>query len=248
MIARAALAVALAAQSVAADTILSATYADPTDRYPHNVLGDPLEWAAIEIEVGATVGQDGGLFNGRRSLTYRIDLPEDRVFEDLEPRLWDLTGDGAPEVVVVLSQQDLGASLIVLGLQDDKPVQIAATPHIGQRFRWLAPLGAADFDDDGRIEVAYIDRPHLAKTLRIWEYTGEGLVEDGSATGLTNHKIGEAFISGGVRRCGSEPEIITADANWTRIMASTFDGATVLSRVIGDFTGPASLSAALSCP
>ena len=37
-------------------------------------------------------------------------------------------------------------------------------------FTLLAPLGAADLDGDGKIELAYIDRPHLAKILRIWRF------------------------------------------------------------------------------
>jgi hypothetical protein len=45
---------------------------------------------------------------------------------------------------------------------------LAATPHIGSANRWLAPIGAADLDGDGRVEIAYVDRPHLARTLRIW--------------------------------------------------------------------------------
>lgn len=246
---RAAALACLCASSAAADTILSATYADPTTRYAHAILGDAVEYGTVQIEVGATTGDDGSLFQGKRSVTYEIKLPEDRVFEDLAPRLWDVTGDGAPEVVVILSRVDLGAALIVIGLDDaDRPVQIAGTPHIGQTNRWLAPLGAADLDGDGRIEVAYIDRPHLAKTLRIWEFNGTDLVEEAASTGLTNHKIGEDFISGGIRTCGGRAEVITADADWTQIMASTFDGRQITSRVVGPFGGPASLAAAVACP
>lgn len=241
-------ALACAPVAAGADTILSATFAEPTTRYPHGVLGDAVEWGRLEIEVGATVGDGTGLFTGKRSLTYEIVLPEDRVFEDLAPRLWDITGDGAPEVVVVLSAQGLGAALVVLGLNAEaRPVQIAGTPHIGQTNRWLAPIGAADFDGDGRIEVAYIDRPHLAKTLRVWEFDGTALRPDGDLAGLTNHRIGEDFISGGLRDCGAGPEMITADAGWRQVMATRMDGGVLTTRALGPFAGQESLTRALDC-
>ncbi len=236
------------ATPVAADTILSAEFTDPTTRYAHGILGDAVEWGTLHIEVGATVGEEGSLFNGKRSLTYEIKLPEDRVFEDLAPRLWDVTGDGAPEVVVILSRVDLGASLVILGLVDNKPVEIAATPHIGRANRWLAPFAAADLDGDGHIEIAYIDRPHLAKSLRIWRYADGDFREIAYHDGLTNHKIGQDFIQGGVRDCGDGPRLITADANWTQIMETTLTLTKITSRPIAPFTDPASLTAALTCP
>ncbi|MEY1556087.1 FG-GAP repeat domain-containing protein [Yoonia sp. R2331] len=237
------------ATPVAADTILSAEFTAPTTRYAHGILGDAVEWGTLRIEVGATVGQEGSLFNGKRSLTYEINLPEDRVFEDLEPRLWDITGDGAPEVVVILSHVDLGAALVVMGLNaDNRPVEIAATPHIGRTNRWLAPFAAADLDGDGDIEIAYIDRPHLAKTLRIWRYADGDFREIANIEGLTNHKIGQDFIQGGLRDCGDGPRLITANANWTQIMETTLTKSQITSQPIAPFTGPPSLAAALTCP
>ena len=99
--------------------------------------------------------------------------------------------------------------------------RITATPAIGQAFRWLAPLGAADLDGDGRVEIAYVDRPHLAKTLRIWRYdpTARTLNEVAQAPGVSNHRIGWAHIPGGLRNCGTGPEMILADADWQSILA-----------------------------
>ena len=236
------------AAPVAADTILSAEYADPTTRYAHGILGDAVEWGMLRIKVGAQVGDGTGLFTGSRSFTYEIDLPEDRVFEDLAPRLWDVTGDGNPEVVVILSRLDLGAALVILGLQDGRPVQIASTPHIGRPNRWLAPFAAGDFDGDGHIEIAYIDRPHLAKSLRIWRYADGDFREIAFLDGLTNHKIGQDFIQGGLRDCGDGPRLITANANWTQIMATQLTTTTITTTPIAAFQGPPSLTAALQCP
>jgi hypothetical protein len=180
--------------------VLAARLGEPTDRYGHAVLGETPEWGAIQID---TV---------RGSVTIR--LPETRVFEDIEARLADLDGDGGPEVILVESDLSLGASLAVYGPEG----KIAATPFIGQSNRWLAPAGIADFDGDGRVEIAYVDRPHLRKELVFVRQEGDQLVETLRLPGLTNHRIGDDFISGGVRDCGAGPELILASADWTRLM------------------------------
>ena len=99
---------------------------------------------------------------------------------------------------------------------------IAATPYIGRSNRWLASIGIADFNGDGDIDIAYIDRPHLAKTLRVRTHKNGKLTEAANITGLSNHRIGDSFISGGIRTCGETPEMITADAAWKSIISTRF--------------------------
>lgn len=231
-----ALALLAAAPAAAADPIAAARYAEPTGRYPHGVLGDAIEHGALEVT----------LASGRRQ-TAR--LPEVLVFEDTAPRLADLDGDGAPEVIVVESHADLGARLAVWGLVDGRLARRAATGHIGTRFRWLAPAGAADLDGDGRVEIAAVDRPHLARVLRVWRFgTGpDRLTPLAEAPGLSNHRIRETEISGGLRDCGAVPEIVTADAGWTRVMASRLTAAGLEARAIAAVTGPDSFARALAC-
>lgn len=216
---------------LAQDIIVSASYTTPTTRYAHGVLGDAVEWGALRIR----------LSDGRhRSFT----LPDSLVYEDTAPRLADLDADGAPEVIVVEASQSLGARLAVYGPEG----RITATPHIGQRNRWLAPVGAADLDGDGHVEIAYIDRPHLAKTLRIWRYREGALSQVTSQPGHTNHRIGWDFIAGGLRDCGTGPEIVTASGDWTRILSSRLKDDRLNTRDLGPYQDPASLGAALICP
>jgi hypothetical protein len=210
--------------------IRSAAFSDPTTRYPHAVLGDDIEWGALELR----------LSSGKLR---RFILPESRVYEDLEPRLLDLDLDGDFEVVVVESSQTQGGRLAIY----DQTGLIAATPFIGRKFRWLAPVGAADLDGDGRVEIAYVDRPHLAKTLRIWRFDDGALTEVGRLTGVTNHRIGEDYISGGIRNCGNGPEMILADANWQNILSVTFDGKTTDVKTLAPFSGRSSITAAKDC-
>ena len=145
--------------------------------------------------------------------------------------------------MVIETDMAAGAALAMYGVSG----KIAETPHIGQSNRWLAPLGAADLDGDGHVEIAYIDRPHLAKTLRVWRFHDGKLVPVADLPGLTNHRIGQDFISGGIRTCGPTPEIITANADWSRIMATKLTSRGLGTRDIGPFTGPGSLETALIC-
>jgi hypothetical protein len=199
-------ALALLAGAAGAETeprILRAELAEPTDRYAHAVLGDTLEWGALTL-----------VLDGDPETTLTLRLPETRVFEDIATRLADVTGDGLPEVIVVEADLALGASLAVYGPAG----KLAATPFIGQPNRWLAPAGIADFDGDGHVEIAYVDRPHILGELVVVRMEGSRLAETARLAGLTNHRIGDDFISGGVRDCGQGPELILASSDWTRVM------------------------------
>ncbi len=229
------LALVVAAQASALE-IESARYDGPTQRYPHGVLGDDIEYDTLVVRLS-----DGREMSARWG--------DDMVFEDLAPRVVDVDGDGAPEVVTVESHSQRGARLAVWGLVDGSLAQLAATPHIGSRFRWLAPVAIADLDGDGRIELAYVDRPHLAKVLRVWRFDAvrEGrLIEVASLDGLTNHRIGWDYIAGGLRDCGQGPEMVLADAAWAQVMAVRFDGRVLNQRALGTYA-PGRMAAALEC-
>ena len=187
----------------------------PTDRYDHDVLGGIPAWSQLTVQARSC----GECRHGFEHATAR--LPANLVFEDVAPRLWDVSGDGRPEIVVVESDVTLGARLAVWSYSETGAdlTRWAATEFIGTRHRWLAPAGMGDFDGDGRIEIAYIDRPHLTKELVFVQLDGDSLRELARMPGLTNHRIGDAFISGGARNCGAGDEVIVADAGWTRLMA-----------------------------
>lgn len=232
--------VASAAMAMATppNVILEAELIEPTTRYDHGILGDAVEWSALKLHVD--MGCQGCDASATRDFVIR--LPENRVFEDIEARIVSI-GDGISAVMVVETDLAKGARLALYyesGL-------IAATPFIGRTHRWLAPIGAADLDGDGYVEFAYVDRPHLAKTLRVWRYFDGELVPVADLRGLTNHRIGENWISGGIRDCGEGPEMITANGGWTQIIATRLVDGVLVARVLGEYNGRRSFKRALDC-
>lgn len=215
-----------------------AGFSDATARYDHGILGDAVEAGGLRAAT-ATQGP----------CELAVILHETRVFEDVAPRLADLDGDGAAELVVVETEIARGASLAVYGLRGGRLVKLAATPPIGRTHRWLAPAAIGDLDGDGRIEIAYVDRPHLARILRVVRYEPEGprLTEIASATGHTNHRIGDREILGGLRTCAGAPEIVTASPDWSRLQATRLESGRLVTRDIGLNRSPRAVARALAC-
>ena len=230
-----------------------AEYHYATERYTHGVLGDTVEGGGLII---LARDKNGGFSIGCGD---QIILPDDRVFEDLAPRIADVNGDGLNDVVVVETQVDTGASLAVYsyvpnaeplniqGVRYGRLRKLAATPHIGRPFRWLAPAGIADFDGDGQNDIAYVETPHIGGILRIWTMRDGDLVEIASAPGYSNHRIGQNFITGGVRDCGDGPELVLPNAGWTQTLVARLRGGVIESAVLADNAEPETIARALAC-
>jgi len=228
------------ASAAQAEKIVTADYTNPTTRYPHGALGDPIENAGLRVT----------LSNGAERTAVWSELV---VFEDTAPRLVDLDGDGAPEVITVESHELAGARLSIWGLdENDDLVSKAYTDFFGIPNRWLAVAGAADMDGDGFVEIAYVDRPHLAKILTVLRYIpqadGSGRLEPvATLPGLSNHRFGETDIGGGLRECDGVVEVITSNADWTRIMATRLADGVLTTRDIGPHVDSSSYAKALAC-
>jgi len=226
------------AQATPPNVIVKAEYTEPTSRYDHGILGDAIEWGALVLNVDQCFGCEGSIIR-----QFVIRLPENRVFEDVAPRIVDLDGDEAPEVIVVETDINKGARLAIY----DESGLIAAAPFIGRTHRWLAPIGAADLDGDGYTEIAYVDRPHLARLIRVWRFREGKLKLAGELSGFTNHRIGEDNIAGGIRDCGNGPEMIVADSQWKTIHAVSFAGNKFSVKQVGPHRDRKSFALALNC-
>ena len=169
----------------------------PTGRYDHGVLGDAIEAAALTL-----VLRDG--------TPLRYELPASRVFEDLQPRLVNLDGEGADEIVVVETDVRLGASLAVYGIRQGAVEKMAATPFLGRSHRWLNPTGAGDFDGDGVMDLALVATPHIGGVLELYSYTPPQLAPYARYRGVSTHSIGSTALGMGTVVQGREKDLILA--------------------------------------
>jgi hypothetical protein len=155
--------------------------AEPTTRYDHGILGDKIEAGALVIETRG----------GKR---HTVSLKSDAVFEDLAPRLADLDRDGHDEIVVVKSYLKRGSSLAVIGLRRGRYEIIAETPPLGAPHRWLDPAGIADFNGDGKTDIALVRQPHVIGALELWSWRDGDLRKTGELPDIANHVAGTRAI------------------------------------------------------
>ena len=111
------------------------------------------------------------------------------VFEDREPRIADINGDGQDEIIVVRSYLRQGAALAIIAVRGNGLEIIAETPPIGEHFRWLNPAGIADFDGDGKPDVALVRMPHTHGELEVWTLRDDKLVRTYRDYDVSNHAV-----------------------------------------------------------
>ncbi|MBX3608332.1 MAG: hypothetical protein KF871_00435 [Hydrogenophaga sp.] len=206
---------ACGAGTALAEQIVGARYAEPTPRYGHFALGPPHEYASLVART-----------NTGRELS--LTLPPEAVFEDLAPRLVQLSAGTATVLLTIVSTQGKGSSLAVIGLNDTgtpdaRPVELkllAASAPIGTPNRWLNPVGVADLDGDGQAEIAAVTTPHIGGVLRVYRRNGAQLVEIASLPGFSNHVYGSPELGlSGVARIGERNVLLVPDARRASVRA-----------------------------
>ena len=194
--------------------IAEAWLAQATRRYDHGVLGDAIEAAALKVRL-----TDG------RTMTY--ELGDQYVFEDLFPRLADMDGDGLDEVILARSSLTEGAAVSIYRVGERRLEQFAVSPSIGLAYRWLNPIGAADFDADGEMEVAVVETPHLGKSLVIYGRNAAKLISLGRQKGYSSHFIGSTVLQMSAIVDVNEDgvlDMVVPDADRRSLKAVTFRG------------------------
>jgi hypothetical protein len=161
--------------------IARAWLADPTDRYDHGILGDKVEAGALMIET-------------RDGKQHEVRLKNDAVFEDLEPRIVDLNGDGHDDVVVVKSYLKRGSVIAVIAERRGRYEIIAETPPLGGPHRWLDPAGIANFTGDSKLDIALVRQPHVIGRLELWDWHDGRLQKIDELPDATNHIAGTRAI------------------------------------------------------
>lgn len=217
----------------------AAWYEGPTRRYAHGALGD-----AVEAEILQTA------FADRRILAHR--LGADAVFEDLEPRIVDADGDGVHEVLAIKAFLERGAAIALYAPNKagDALAEIAASAPIGQANRWMNPAGTADFDGDGRPEIAVVDRPHIKGDLVFYRWDGAGreIREIARHADFSNHANGSIALglSAVVDLDGDgRPELLLPDRDRKSLRAVALQPDGALAERLRVFNAPAPIGASI---
>lgn len=210
------------------NVVAQAWLIQPTRRYDHEVLGDEVEAGALKIR-----HRDG------REMIY--ELGDQYVFEDLTPRLADMDGDGLDEVILARSSLSEGAAVSVYKVGKRRLEQFAVSPSVGLAYRWLNPIGAADFDSDGEMDIAVVETPHLGKSLVIYGRDASKLQELGRLQGFSTHVSGSTIIAMSlvidINKDGIF-DIVLPNEDRTALKAMTFRGAKFLELASGPAGAP----------
>jgi hypothetical protein len=173
---------------------LTVFLSEPRTDYRHGALGDGVEAGRVTISERQPLGGHQTSARPVPVKTDQVGAGTDAVFEDREPRLADLDGDGTPEILVVKSYRDKGSALAVIGRREGAWTILAETPPTAEPMRWLNPAAVADFDGDGKPDIALVRAPHRDGVLQLWTWDAGKLTLKHEAAGYSNHAFGSAAL------------------------------------------------------
>lgn len=159
------------------DGSVYAQYAQPTEKYPHGVMGDRIE--AEQLVVVA------------RGKFYDLTLEPEYLFEDIRPRLYDVDKDGELEFITIRTHIDRGAGIALYKIISDQLMEYACIPEVGISNRWLNLVTIHDIDDDGIVELAWVQTPHIGGILKVAKFQTSEMSVLTEAALYSNHDGGE---------------------------------------------------------
>jgi len=149
------------ARIVEAENGSLAVLSDPTTRYIHGVLGDPLEAGSIAVLEAGRGGYD---------VNARVNPESGGVFEALAP-LWFRPGPGEEELLAISETTERRGSRISVYSPDGNLV--AAGPFVGEPQSWRHLVAVGPFGPNGEVEIAAVRTPHVSGPVEFYRLDRE---------------------------------------------------------------------------
>ena len=193
---------------------ITAQYVDTTLRYSHGILGDNIE--------------AGGLLVTKKGVPYYYKLSDAYVFEDLQPRLKDVDNDGELEFICIQSSLTEGASVAIFKIIKGELQLFAKSAFIGTPYRWLNIVAMEDLDNDGKVEIAWIQTPHIGGILKIARPENGLLKPIVEKSGVTNHRIGSRNLClSALTVVNGVKKVYAPSQNFDALIGFTFQNSTL---------------------
>ena len=150
---------------------------DPTEKYNHGVLGDNLEAASITLIETQPIIQ----------VVSVISISENEVIEGIAPIWIDMNGDGQREIIVTVSDLNLGAGIVVFSENGER---LAEGPKMGQPFRWRHQIAYGTMGSNGELELVVVRTPHIGGLVEYYRFSDDNLEIVAQYSGITSHVLG----------------------------------------------------------
>jgi hypothetical protein len=149
---------------------------EPTEQYPHGVLGDEFEARSISFI---------NLYP--KFSSSRIEVQPPLVIEGRSAIWADVDEDGEDEIIVTASEAQQGARLLLFS---EEGALLAESTPIGQGFRWQHQIAVGPFGPQGEIELVSVRTPHIGGEVHYYRWEGDRLILVANIDGFSSHVIG----------------------------------------------------------
>ncbi|MDH5533464.1 MAG: hypothetical protein OEX81_03500 [Candidatus Pacebacteria bacterium] len=163
-----------------------------TDIYPHGAIG------SNELPTQINIIKD----NKEQTL---ISLENNQVFETNRIISQDIVGDNAPELLLTISDQKLGAANIIYSEQGE---ELARSDYIGERFKWRHLLGVIHNQNKQKFLIDVVT-PHITGELTLYKVEENKIVPVDSIKGYASHRYGSINLQQAKIEEVDDIEIIT---------------------------------------
>jgi len=184
---------------------------EPVSRLNHGIVGDSIEGGGF-----AVVNLDG-------TVRSQVSLDEPDVIEGRSAMLGDVTGDGQTEIVVTLSNAEVGAWITVFDLDGNL---IGQSDAIGLGSRWRHQLAITP-DPNGPV-ILNVITPHIGGRLQALRLMDGRLEPVAQRSEYSPHTINSRILDGayvGDLDGDGEWEVLLPDQPRSRLVAlSLSDG------------------------